>query len=187
MVPVMSLWSPILLSAVIVFVASSLVHMVLPFHKNDVRKVTDEDQLLDTLRRLDLPPGDYVAPHAGSAAGMKAPAFLEKVKTGPIVYMRVAPGGSTSMIRSLALWFLYSVLISFFSAYVTGLALTFGADYLEVFRFVGTVAFMGYSFALLQESIWSRRAWGTTIRSVVDGLLYGLLTAGTFGWLWPKM
>jgi len=25
-----------------------------------------------------------------------------------------------------------------------------------------------------------------TIKEVVDGLIYGLLTAGTFGWLWPR-
>jgi len=33
MVPLTSLWAPILLSAVIVFVASSIMHMVLPFHR----------------------------------------------------------------------------------------------------------------------------------------------------------
>jgi hypothetical protein len=55
-----------------------------------------------------------------------------------------------------------------------------------VFRLVGTAAFMGYSLALLQHSIWYKRNWGTTLKSVFDGLLYGLLTAGVFGWLWPR-
>lgn len=187
MVPVMSLWGPILLAAVIVFLASFILHMVLPFHRNDMRKLAGEDPFLETVQRLGIPPGDYGAPHPGSAGDLKDPVFREKLKRGPIVYMRIASGGSTSMGRSLVLWFLYCVLVGFFSAYVTGRALEFGADYLEVFRFAGTVAFMGYAFALLQDSIWSRRSWGTTIRSMIDGLLYGLLTAGTFGWLWPKM
>lgn len=187
MVPVMALWIPILLSAAVVFVASSFFHMVLPFHKHDVRKLTNEDQFLEAMRGLHIAPGDYAAPHTASSAGLTDPAFVEKVKQGPIVYMTVSSGGSLGMGTSLTLWFLYSVLISFFAAYVTGRALRYGADYLEVFRFVGTVAFMGYSFALLQNSIWYRRNWGTTILSVFDGLIYGLLTAGVFGWLWPKM
>jgi hypothetical protein len=186
MVPMTSLWIPIVLSAVIVFVASSIIHMVLPYHRNDVRKVPKEDEMMDALRRLDLPPGDYAVPHAGSMAGMKSPEFVEKMKKGPIALLTIAPGSAPSMGPSLTLWFLYSVLVSFFSAYIAGRALGAGASYLAVFRFVGTAAFMGYSFALLQNSIWLRRNWGTTLKSVFDGLVYGLLTAGTFGWLWPR-
>ena len=57
---------------------------------------------------------------------------------------------------------------------------------MSVFRFVGTTAFAGYSLALLQSTIWWRRNWGMTLRSMFDGLIYALLTAGVFGWLWPK-
>jgi hypothetical protein len=186
MVSVLSLLIPILVSAVLVFVASSIIHMVLPFHRKDVRRLSKEDEVLETLRRLGVPPGDYMAPHAGSPAGMKAPEFIDKMQKGPIVVMTVAPGGSTSMGTSLTLWFLYSLLVSVFAAYVTGRALGPGAHYLSVFRFAGTVAFVGYSLALLQNSIWYKRNWGTTMRGMVDGLVYGLLTAGTFGWLWPR-
>ena len=186
MVPMTSLWIPIVLSAVIVFVASSIIHMALPYHRNDARKVPKEDEMMDALRRLDLPPGDYAVPHAGSMSGMKSPEFVEKMTKGPIALMTVAPGAAPSMGKSLTLWFLYSVLVSFFAAYITGRALGAGAHYLAVFRFVGATAFMGYSFALLQNSIWYRRNWGTTLKSVFDGFVYALLTAGTFGWLWPR-
>lgn len=71
-------------------------------------------------------------------------------------------------------------------AYIAGRALGSGANYLAVFRFAGASAFMGYSLALLQNSIWYNRNWGATVKSVFDGLVYGLLTAGTFGWLWPR-
>ncbi len=186
MVPVMSLWVPILLSAVIVFLASSLLHMVLPIHKNDLRRMSNEDAALDAFRRLNLPPGDYAVPMAGSMAAMKDPAFVEKMKKGPLVFMTVAPGGSVSMGQPLTLWFLYSVVVSVFAAYIAGRALEPGAHYLEVFRFAGATAFLGYSMALPQNSIWWRKNWGTTIKSMLDGLIYGLLTAGTFGWLWPR-
>jgi hypothetical protein len=88
--------------------------------------------------------------------------------------------------KSLILWFLYSVVISIFAAYVAGRAVPAGTDYLHVFRFAGVTAFLGYSGALWQSSIWYNRSWTTTIKSTIDGLLYGLLTAGTFGWLWPR-
>jgi hypothetical protein len=117
---------------------------------------------------------------------MKDPAFVAKMTKGPVVLMTVAPGAPPSMGTSLALWFLYVVVVNFFAAYVTSHALGPDARYLAVFRFVGATAFMGYSLALAQQSIWYRRGWTATFKSMLDGLVYGLLTAGTFGWLWPR-
>ena len=188
MVAVTSLWLPILLSAVVVFVASSILHMVLPFHRNDLRRLpTDkEDEVLATLRRAAMPPGDYAAPHAGSPAGMKEPAFVAKMTQGPVALMTIAPGGPPSMASNLAFWFVYTVVVSLFGAYLAGLVLAPGAPYMTVFRVVSTATFMGYALALPQQSIWYRRKWATTMLSVVDGLIYGLLTGGVFGWLWPR-
>jgi hypothetical protein len=186
MVSVISLTVPILVSAVIVFVASSIIHMVLPYHRNDLRRLPNEDAVLDALRRFSIPPGDYAAPHAGSPEGMKKPEFVEKMKKGPVVLMTVAPAGPPSMGTSLLLWFFYSVVVSIFAAYIAGRALAPGAHYLEVFRFAGCSAFMAYSLALPQNSIWFKRNWGMTLKTMFDGLVYGLLTAGTFGWLWPR-
>jgi hypothetical protein len=186
MVPVMVLWVPILLSAVIVFVASSIIHMLLPVHRGDLRKVPREDEVMAGMRSFNIPPGDYGMPLAGSMAAMKSPEFVEKMKQGPVVFMTVVPSGPPSMGVNLAMWFLYSVVVGIFAAYITGRALGPGADYLQVFRFAGCTAFIGYSLALAQNSIWYHRKWGTTIKSMVDGLIYGLLTAGTFGWLWPR-
>ncbi len=186
MVPVMSLWVPIVVSAVIVFVASSLIHMVLPYHKNDFRSVPREDEVMAALRPFNLAPGDYAVPRPKSMADMKSPAFVEKMTKGPVVWMTVVPSGPPGMGPALGMWFVYSMLVSFFAAYITGRALGPTANYLAVFRFVGATAFMGYSFALLQNSIWYKRAWTLTIVTMFDGLIYGLLTAGTFGWLWPR-
>lgn len=186
MVPLGSLWLPILVSAVIVFVASSVIHMVLPYHKRDMKKVPDEEAAQDAIRRLGITPGDYAVPCAGSAHDMKQPAFVERMAKGPIVFMTVIAGGNTSMGASLTLWFLYCIVVSLFGGYVAARALGPGADYLDVFRFAGTVAFACYAMSLPQASIWYKRNWGTTLRSMADGLIYGTLTAGTFGWLWPR-
>jgi len=180
------LWLPILLSSVIVFVVSSIIHMALPWHKSDYPKVTNEDRVMDALRPLAIPPGDYMITRPSSREDMRSPEFAEKMRKGPVMMLTVMPNGPMSMGKNLVLWFLYSVVVGLLAAYVAGRALPVGAAYLHVFRFVGVTAFVGYSLALWQMSIWYRRAWSATIKATVDGLIYALLTAGTFGWLWPR-
>ena len=186
MVSLASLAIPIIVSAVFVFLASFVLHMVLPLHKGDYRTVPREDEFQSAVRSFDIPPGDYLVPCAGSPAGMKNPAFLERLKKGPVVIMTLVPGGTPSMARNLIQWFVFSLVVGLFAGYIASRALGFGAPYLAVFRFVGCTAFMGYSMGLVQDSIWYRRNWGTTSRYLLDGLIYGCLTAGTFGWLWPR-
>jgi len=185
MIGLSTLWLPILLSAVIVFVASSIIHMVLPWHKSDYPKVPDEDRLRDAVRPLAIPPGDYMVPRPSSMQDMKSPEFAEKMNKGPVLILTVKPNGPFSMSQNLIQWFIYCIVVGIFAAYVASRALPAGADYLHVFQLVGATAFIGYSLALWQISIWYHRAWSTTIKSTVDGLIYALLTAGTFGWLWP--
>jgi len=186
MVPVLSLWLPILLAAVIVFVASSLAHMVLTYHRSDYKPVPKEDEVMEALHRFSIAPGDYFLPCPTGPKDRQKPEFVEKMKKGPVLMMTVLPSGPPKMGANLAQWFVYCVVVGIFAAYITGRALEPGADYLQVFRFAGCTAFIGYSLALWQNSIWYRRSWTTTIKSTIDGLVYGLLTAGTFGWLWPR-
>jgi len=186
MVSLAALWLPILLSAVIVFIASSIVHMAMPWHKNDYPRIPNEDKFMDALRPFAVPPGDYMVPRPATREEMRSPQFLEKVKQGPVMVVTVLPNRMMSMGSNLAQWFVYLILVSLLAAYVAGRAVPAGTRYLTVFRFAGTTAFIGYSVALIQMSIWYRRAWSTTVKALIDGLLYGCLTAGTFGWLWPK-
>jgi len=186
MVPLTALWVPILLSAVIVFVASSILHMVLPFHRKDFRRLAAEGDVMDALRKFDIPPGDYMMPAPETPAAMKSAEFLDKMNKGPVAIMTVMPSGPPSMTQSLVFWFVYCVVVTVFAGYVAGRALAPGAQYLDVFRFVGTVAFAGYGLGQWPQTIWYKRAWATTLLLTIDGLIYALLTAGTFGWLWPR-
>lgn len=186
MVPLTQLWLPILVAAVIVFVVSSIIHMFLTYHKNDVKAVPQEGAVSDALRGFDIPPGDYVIPYAGSSAAMKSPEYQEKLAKGPVLMMTVVPKGPMTMGRSLVQWFVYCVVVGIFAAYVAGRALEPGAEYLAVFRFAGATAFAGYGLALFQNSIWYRRSWGATLRSVFDALIYAAMTGGAMGWLWPS-
>lgn len=187
MVPLTSLWLPILLSAIAVFVASSIMHMVLPFHRSDYHPLPREDEFLDAFGKLDVPAGDYVFPFAGSPKAMKDPAFQEKWKRGPIGMMTVmVPEPGMGMGKSLGLWFVYCVVASLFAAYVAGHALQAGASFRQVVRFAGITAFASYALALWQNTIWFKRAWITTLKSNIDAVIYSLLTALIFGWLWPR-
>jgi Flp pilus assembly protein TadB len=186
MVPVTSLVLPIILSAVFVFVASAIMHMVLPFHRGDNKKVPGQDDVQEALRKFNIPPGDYMLPRPDSMKDMKEPAFKEKFTKGPVLVMTVFPPGQMGMGKQLVQWFFYCVLISVFAAYVAGRALGPGSPYLSVHRFAGVTAFCAYALGQWQDSIWYRRSWGTTMKYTIDGLIFAGLVGGTFGWLWPK-
>ncbi len=185
MTPLYALWLPILVSAVIVYVVSTIIHMALPWHKSDCSKLPNEDKVMDALRPMAISPGDYVMPRPASMKDMKSPQYLEKRTKGPVMVLTVLPNGPVTMGKHLVMWFIYSLVVGFFSAYVTAHALPPGAAYPVVFQLVGATAFMGYALAIWQMSIWYGRKWSTTIKTTIDGLIYALLTAGTFGWLWP--
>lgn len=184
MLSISSLWLPILLSAVFVFAASSVIHMLFKYHRTDFGKVPNEGEVMDALRKAGVAPGDYVFPFCGSPKTMNSPEFIEKSTKGPVGFMTVMESGPPSMSSSLIMWFFYCVVVGIFAAYITGRALGPESHYLTVFRFVGATAFIGYSLALLQNSIWYKRSWIATFKSMFDGLIYASLTAGTFGWLW---
>ncbi|MEQ9425342.1 MAG: hypothetical protein RJQ09_13035 [Cyclobacteriaceae bacterium] len=186
MITITALWLPILLSAVLVFIISSIIHTILPFHKKDYEKLPHEADIMKDLEKYQLQPGDYFLPKPDSSAEMKSEEYKAKMDKGPVAFMTVYPNGQFNMGSSLIQWFIYCIIISVFAAYVASRALGPEAYYLDVFRFVGAVSFMGYSAAIAQNSIWSKRKWSTSIRFIIDGFIYALFTAGTFGWLWPN-
>lgn len=186
MIHIYTLWLPILLSSAGVFIASSVIHMLLPWRNDDYSKLPGEDKAMDALRPLSIPPGDYMMPRASTMAEMRSPEFAEKMKSGPVMFLTVRPNGPVSMGKNLVMWFIYSLVIGFFAAYIAGRALPAGAAYLQVFKFAGTTAFIGYSVALWHMSIWWSRSWSTTIKDTIDGIIYALVTAAVFGWLWPR-
>lgn len=185
MVSLMSLAVPIVVSAVFVFIVSSIIHMVLSYHQSDFSRLPDEDAVAEALRRTGVQPGDYAVPFCDTPASMKDPKFLEKVRRGPNALLTVWAGGDMNMGPMLGQWFGFSLLVSFFTAYILSAVFAEGANYLAVFRVAGTVSFMAYGFGAIPYSIWFKRSWSTTVKSLLDALVYGLMTAGAFGWLWP--
>ena len=186
MITIATLWLPILIASVIVFAASSVIHMAPLWHKNDYPGMPRETEVLAALRPFAIPPGDYFVPHPRGREGMRSPEFQEQLARGPVAVMTVMPNGMFNMQRSLLQWFVYLLVVGVFVAYITSRTLAAGTPYLKVFQIAGATAFIGYWLALCQQSIWYRRSWKLTLKAAFDGLIYASLTAGAFGWLWPR-
>ncbi len=178
---IMSLWLPILVSSVAAFIAGAVIWMAMPWHKTDWSKTTDEEAVRAALRSCE--PGMYSVPNCRDQKQYAEPEMQEKLKEGPQAFITVVPSGLPSMGPKLAMMFAYNVLVAIICAYILSRTLGAGADYLAVFRITGTVAFICYGVAYIQESIWFGRAWSLTGKTFLDALIYAVLTGGLFGWL----
>ncbi|HEY3730619.1 MAG TPA: hypothetical protein VGL28_05090 [Steroidobacteraceae bacterium] len=186
MVALASLWLPILLAAVVAHIASSLLHMLVGHHAGDLKQLPQEDTLLDAVRSAAVAPGDYLAPRPASAKALKDPDYVSKRRRGPVLLLTVMSSGEMQMGKLLTQWFIYLLIVFVLTAYVACHALPTGAPYLKVFQVVGTVAFLGFAMGYPPNSIWWQHRWSSTIKYMIDGLVYALLGAGVFGWLWPR-
>jgi len=186
MIPLTSLWLPILSSALLVFFASFIMHMVLTYHRSDYRGLPDEERITDAMRNAGLTPGPaYYFPYFAFKE-MKSPAVVGKLTRGPVGFVTVLPSGPPAMGKNLVQWFLYCLVISIFAGYLAGRLLAPGTALLQVFRVVGTVGFLGYGAAHAQESIWGGRSWAVTLKHIFDSLVFALLTGAAFAWFWPR-
>jgi hypothetical protein len=181
----MQLWAPIVLSAFLVFVGSSLIHMVLKWHNSDYHKLSNEDEVRAAIRKGGPAPGQYVLPYCMDPKERTSPETQQKYVEGPVGMVFLMPSGLPNMGPALGKWFVFNLVASFFVAYVTSRTLPPGTEYLKVFQIAGSVGFVSYSLGNIPSAIWLGKPWSVTIKDLVDGLIYGLLIAGTFGWLWP--
>lgn len=180
------LWLPIVVAAVFIFIASSVIHMATPIHKSDARKLPNEDDVLAAMRQNGLAPGDYMFPFPASMAEMSSPAMLEKLKLGPVGHLTVRSPGSWGIGPALMQWFAWTVLIGVLIAYVTTIVMPRGAPTMTVFRMTSAMALSAYAFTNVTASIWKGVRWSTTLKFVFDGVVYALLTGAAFAWLWPR-
>lgn len=185
MVSLGSLWLPILLSAVLAFFASFVSWGLSGFHKSDYKRLPQEDEFLAVLKKVGPARGEYMFPFCASPDAAKKPETAKKFAEGPVGQITIRPPGMPPMAKMMALTFVFFVVVSVFVAYVGSRALRPGSEYLDVFQVVGTVAILAYSASSIPHTIWFGRPWSSTFKDIVDGVVYGLLTAGVFGWLWP--
>jgi hypothetical protein len=182
MIPISALWLPILLSALAVWIASAIVWTVLPHRQKEFKQLPDEDAVR---RALKGGSGEYMIPFAGSHAAGKDPEFLRKCEEGPTGFVRLLAPKRPAMGKPMALSFTFYVVVGVTVAYLAGRVLAPGTEYLAVFRVTGTVAWAAYFLAAVPDSIWFGKPWTSTGKLLVEALIYGALTGGFFGWMWP--
>jgi hypothetical protein len=183
--PFGSLWLPVLVSAVAVWLVSSILHMLLKYHKADYKKLSDEASVAQAMRAAGPAPGVYPIPYCASPADMKDPAMRKRYEDGPVALITVLRNGPPAMGKYLGLWLAFCLLVSFVAGYVARHTLTPASAGLEVMRITGTLAFVGYAFGFFQDSIWHGMPWSNALRGIVDAAIYALVTGLVFRLLWP--
>lgn len=180
------LWMPIILSAVVVFAASSIIHMVLKWHNSDYLKLANEDAVRAAIRAGNPAPGQYLIPHCVGMKDMQSPEFQQKFQEGPVGWVTLGRNGPPRMGITLGLWFLFTLVIGVIAAYVASRTLPPSATFGQVCRVVGTLSFVAYAGGAAPAGIWMGKPWSSVAKEIVDGLIYGALTGAVFGWLWPR-
>ena len=182
----LALWLPILLSAVVVFVISSLIHMVFKWHNSDYHGFANEDAVRAAIRDGNPAPGQYVLPYCRDMKEMGGEAMGKKYAEGPVGFVSLAPSGPVNMGRSLGLWFVYCVFVAIVATFLA--TQLFGLDHghaRAAAKLIGAVSFIAYGFGTFAESIWMARPWSTTVKFLIDSALYAIGSGLVFCWLWP--
>ena len=187
MVSLEQLWLPIVVAAVFVFVASSIIHMIIKWHNSDYRKFGNEDAVRDAIRAGNPGPGQYVIPHCADPKQMKSPEMQKKYAEGPIGFVVLRPNGAVAMGPMLGMWFALNVFVAIVAGYIAAHAITVpNPSGLSVARYVGTVTFMSYAGGSISAGIWMGKPWSSVAKELLDAAIYACVTAAAFAWLWPK-
>ena len=183
--PFGTLWLPCVVSAVVVWIASAVFHMVLKHHKADHRGLPNEDAVGEPMRKAGLAPGLYVLPYCADQSQMKDPAVQAKYAKGPVAIISVLPNGMPNMGKYLGLWFGFCLLVSFVAAYIARHTLTLETDGVKVMQITGAVSWAGYALGNIQDMIWKGQPVSNTVRAMIDATVYAVLTGVVFRLLWP--
>jgi hypothetical protein len=181
----MSLWLPIVVSAVGVFIASSLVHMVFKWHNPEYRGLGNEDAVRDVLRGANLTPGLYVTPKCNDMKEMASEAMLKKYNEGPVAFITVMPNGAPNMGRALGLWFVFNLVVAWAASAMALTVMPLAGNAQLGAHLIGCFTFVAYGFGSLQDFIWMGKPLSSMLKYLLDALIYATVTALSFLWLWP--
>lgn len=180
-----ALFLPAALSAVLVFIASSLIHMVVKWHQSEYKTFPNEDEVRAAVGKSKPVPGKYVIPFCKDGKEMASEAMQRKFDEGPNAVMLVRENGAVQLGPFLGKWFAYTLVVSLVVGYLARATMAPGTESMHVFQVVGCAAWLAYAWAIPSDSIWMGKTWSSTLLYMVDGLIYALLTAAAFAWRWP--
>ena len=182
-----SLWLPILLSAVAVWIASIVLGLPFFHHKTDWIGLPkgQEDALASFLRTSDVRPGNYLFPDFRTREAMESERVKKALNDGPVGHLSLWPT-PLGMGGKMAATFVVYLIVNTLIAYLTRVAIPGPASFARVFQVAGAAGVLAYGFAHLPSAIW----WGayrrTIVANVIDGMIYGCITGAIFAWRWPQ-
>jgi len=181
------IWLSILVAAVAVFVASSLIHMVFKWHNRDYRKLPNEEQVRDAIRAGSPAPGQYVLPHCADMKQMQGEEMQKKYLEGPVGFLTLKQGGPQSMGGSLLQWFTFNLVVAMLAGDISLQLYTIQGNAFNVAQMVGILTFLSYAGGTVQGGIWMGRPWKAVLKDILDGLIYAIVSGLAFWWLWPAV
>ena len=184
MVPLEQLWIPVVLSAVLVFAASSVIHMLFKYHNSEYRGFSNEEEVRRVLKGN--APGQYFVPYCPDMKEMKKPEVQQKFIDGPTGLVTLRAPGPPTMGAPLAMWFVMNLVVAILAGYLASKTLPVGLSFLAVAREVSIVTFLAYAGGAAANAIWMGKPWSAAVKEMLDAFIYGLVTACVFGWLWPR-
>ncbi|MEP7157640.1 MAG: hypothetical protein ABI905_17790 [Betaproteobacteria bacterium] len=180
------LWMPILATAVLIFIASSVIHMVFKWHNSDYKKLSNEDDVRAVVRAVSPPPGQYVIPHCEHGPEMGSEAMQQKFREGPVAFMTVKANGMPNMGTYLGGWFVFVLVVAALAGCLAMCALPAGKEHAQrAGHLVGMISFLTYFGGSVQMAIWMGKPWSTVFKDLLDSVIYGVISALVFWWLWP--
>ncbi len=185
MVSVEQLWLPIIAAAVAVFIASSILHMVIKWHKADYSGLPNEDEVRAALRSSAKTPAQYMIPYCADPKDFKKPEIAQKFVDGPLALISIRKPGPPAMGPFLGQWFGLNLVVAILAGYLASKMVPAGASFLAICRPVSVVTFVAYGAGSVTDFIWMGKPFGNMVRDLVDAFIHGLVTALAFAILWP--
>jgi hypothetical protein len=155
------LWLPILIATVCVFFTSSIIWMLLPYHKPDIKFIPNETEFDEAMAKL------------------KA-----RWKSGPwgtINVMGQQPNFAINLLKTFIAYGLITTMV----AYIAGMSVGPGAEYMHVFRAVATAGVLGHCMGGLANAFFMGTPTRFIFTSFIDGVIFALITAGVIASMWP--
>ena len=186
-VSILQLWLPIIAGGLLAWIASGVIHMVIKYHNSDYNELSNEDEVMDAVRKGNPSPKMYTVPFCSDMKKMGEDSMQKKFAEGPVAMIAVMPNGMPPMGKLMAQQIAFFVIGSIFIAYIATLTLSAGSDFMTVFRLISVIGFLAFGWGTIPFSIWYGHTWSTTFKYLVDALIYAFIVAAMFAWLWPAV
>ena len=161
-------------------IMSMVAWMALPHHKQEWQQLPIEEEFFELIEHKNVPPGQYLFPHAASPEVMNSEEYQNKIKRvrGTLLLWERPP----HMLASIGMTLTFFLVTAFVIGYLASLALEPGAEFMKVFQFVTTAGLLAHCAGVFPGVFWFKRK---VAMDLIDKVAYAIATGVIFAALWP--